>query len=155
MFNNYGPRQSPRFITGTIITQAICKDTIELGYIYSKRDFCFVKDGIRGHIYATLFGNPGEVYVFGHGENISIYDWYNLIIDLGKEMGYWRDKKLLSNVKTRGRLGKSEVEELKVNYSKLNKLTGWKPKYTWEEGLRETIKWYVGNKEKWINRVDW
>ncbi len=31
MFNNYGPRQNPRYVTGTIITQALLRDTIELG----------------------------------------------------------------------------------------------------------------------------
>ena len=72
MFNNYGPRQNPRFITGAIITQALSRDTICLGYLAAKRDFCFVKDGARGHIFATLFGTPGEIYVYGSGRAISI-----------------------------------------------------------------------------------
>ena len=55
----------------------------------------------------------------------------------------------------RGRLGKSEVEELRVDYRKLNKLSGWKPYYSWEKGISETIKWYAENEEKWIGRVDW
>ena len=32
MFNNYGPRQNPRYVTGTIITQALARETIELGH---------------------------------------------------------------------------------------------------------------------------
>jgi dTDP-glucose 4,6-dehydratase len=87
MFNNYGPRQNPRFVTGTIITQALSRDFITLGYMGAKRDFCFVKDGARGHICATLFGTPGDVYVYGSGRAISIADWYNLIIRLGQEAG--------------------------------------------------------------------
>lgn len=156
MFNNYGPRQNPRFITGTIITQALDKDSVELGTLTPKRDFCFVEDGAMGHINVALFGNPGEVYVYGYGETISIGDWYNLIIKVGREEGYWKDKKLINRASgKRGRLGKSEVEELRVDYTKLNKLTGWIPKFSWEEGLRETIKWYAENKDKWIGRVDW
>lgn len=156
MFNNYGPRQNPRFITGTIITQALNKDVIELGSLSPKRDFCFVEDGAMGHINVALFGNPGEVYVYGFGETISIGDWYNLIVKIGKEEGYWENKKLINKDSgERGRIGKSEVEELRVDYSKLNKLTGWSPQYSWEEGLRKTIKWYVQNKDKWIGRVDW
>jgi dTDP-glucose 4,6-dehydratase len=155
MFNNYGPRQSPRFITGTIITQALVRDVIKLGYAQSKRDFCFVKDGVRGHIYAALFGQPGEVYVFGHGQNISILEWYNLIIRVGQEEGYWGKKELRADTEGRARLGKSEVEELRVDYSKLNKLTGWSPMYSWEQGLREMITWYAENRDKWFTRVDW
>ena len=155
MFNNYGPRQNPRFVTPTIITQALSRDVIQLGYVLSKRDFCFVKDGAMGHIHVALFGDPGDVYVYGHGENVSILEWYNMIIRIGQEEGYWGEKKLLADTKERGRLGKSEVEELRVDYSKLNRLTGWRPQYTWEEGLRETIKWYAENRDKWIDRVDW
>ncbi len=155
MFNNYGPRQSPRFITGTIITQALSRDVVELGYVLSKRDFCFVKDGVRGHIYSTLFGQPGEMYVYGYGQNISMLDWYNMIIRIGQEGGYWGEKELKADIGRRGRLGRSEVEELRVDYSKLNKLTSWTPQYSWEEGLRETTRWYVENRDKWIGRVDW
>lgn len=155
MFNNYGPRQNPRFITGTIISQAFKRDTIELGTTTPKRDFCFVKDGARGHLYATLFGNPGEIYVFGYGKTISIRDWYELIIKIGQKNGFWGKKKLKADLQPRSRLGSSEVEELHVDYSKINKLTGWKPKYSWEEGILETIKWYAANKKSWVRRVDW
>ena len=155
MFNNYGPRQNPRFVTGTIISQALSRDVIKLGYVLSKRDFCFVKDGVMGHIHVALFGDPGDVYVYGHGEYISILDWYKLIIRIGQEDGYWGEKTLEADTEGRGRLGKSEVEELRVDYSKLNRLTGWKPQYTWEEGLREVIKWYAENRDKWIGRVEW
>jgi dTDP-glucose 4,6-dehydratase len=154
MFNNYGPRQNPRFITGAIITQALSRDTISLGYLAAKRDFCFVKDGARGHICATLFGTPGEIYVYGSGRAISMCDWYHLIIRLGQEGGYWGEKQLHAS-HDRARLGRTEVEELRVDYSKLAGLTGWAPAYTWEDGLRETIEWFAGNQDKWIGRVDW
>lgn len=155
MFNNYGPRQNPRFITGTIITQALSKDVIELGYVLSKRDFCFVKDGVRGHIHACLFGQPGGMYVYGYGQTISMLDWYNKIIQIGQEEGFWGEKKLEADTEGRARLGKSEVEELQVDYAKLNRLTGWEPQYSWDEGLRETIRWFVENRDRWVGRVDW
>lgn len=155
MFNNYGPRQNPRFITGTIISQALTRDKIELGGLSPKRDFCFVKDGARGHIYAALFGIPGEVYVFGYGTTITIGDWYKMIMKIGQEKGYWRAKKLITQAKGRERLGKSEVQELRVDYGKLNKLTGWKPIYSWEEGLTQMIDWYAQNKDNWMRKVDW
>lgn len=156
MFNNYGPRQNPRFITGTIITQALTRDEIELGSLYPKRDFCFVEDGIMGHINVALFGKAGEAYVYGYGQTISIGDWYKLIIKTGQKGGYWEEKKLVNHeTGKRGRLGKSEVNELRVDYTKLNKLTGWNPRVSWEEGIKKTVKWYAENKDKWIGRVDW
>src|SRR5207253_4534993 len=45
MFNNYGPRQNPRYVTGTIITQALVREQIELGNLEPLRDFCFCTDG--------------------------------------------------------------------------------------------------------------
>lgn len=155
MFNNYGPRQNPRFITGTIITQALKKNTIELGDLAPKRDFCFVRDGARGHIHAAIFGKPGDVYTFGQGQSISIGDWYKLIIKIGADGKYWGKKKLVTHLKVRDRLGKSEVEELRVDYTNLNQLTGWEPTYTWEAGLKQTIAWYADNEQSWIRRVDW
>jgi dTDP-glucose 4,6-dehydratase len=155
MFNNYGPRQNPRFVTGTIISQALSRDVIKLGYMLAKRDFCFVRDGAMGHIHVTLFGSPGDVYVYGHGENVSILEWYNMIIRIGQEEGFWGEKKLEADTEGRGRLGKSEVKELRVDFSKLNQLTGWRPQYSWEDGLRETIKWYAEDRDRWIGRVDW
>lgn len=156
MFNNYGPRQNPRFITGTIITQALSKEEIELGSLSPKRDFCFVEDGATGHINVALFGNPGEIYVYGYGETISIGDWCDLIIKTGQKDGYWGQKKLITHeTGKRGRLGKSEVDELRVDYTKLNDLTGWRPQVSWEEGIKKTIQWFAENKEKWIGRVDW
>lgn len=156
MFNNYGPRQNPRFITGTIITQALTRDRIELGSLSPKRDFCFVEDGAMGHIHVALFGNPGEVYVYGSGVTISIGDWYSLIIKIGREQGFWTNKKLIQHdTGKRGRLGGSEVNELRVDYAKLKALSGWQPQFSWEAGLKTTIQWYAQNKEKWIGRIDW
>lgn len=155
MFNNYGPRQNPRFITGTIISQAMSRDVIELGYLGAKRDFCFVKDGARGHVHAALFGKPGEVYVYGYGQHCSMLDWYNTIIAIGQAEGLWGPKTLKSETEGRARLGKSEVEELRVDYAKLNQLTGWTPQWSWQQGLTETVRWFAANRDRWQTRVDW
>lgn len=154
MFNNYGPRQNPRFVTATIITQALSRDEVRLGYLASKRDFCFVRDGAMGHIHAALFGKPGEVYVFGYGRSISISDWFEMIMRIGRDKGLWGAKRLHIE-SARGRLGNSEVEELRVDYSRLHSTSGWEPQYTWEAGLEETIRWYAEHRDRWISRVDW
>ena len=72
MFNNYGPRQNPRYVTGTIVTQALERPEIELGQLDPLRDFCFCTDGVRGHLTVAAQGIPGDVYVYGQGENIAM-----------------------------------------------------------------------------------
>src|SRR5438093_1496692 len=67
MFNNYGPRQNPRYVTGTIITQALAREQVELGALEPLRDFCFCTDGVRGHLTVAAHGIPGDVYVYGQG----------------------------------------------------------------------------------------
>jgi dTDP-glucose 4,6-dehydratase len=155
MFNNYGPRQNPRFVTGTIITQALTRDVVKLGYVKAKRDFTFVRDGVEGHIYATMLGQPGEVYVYGSGQHATIEDWCAMILRIGAEDGHWTPRQLVTEEGGRGRLGTSEVQELRVDYRKLHEATQWKPAFAWEAGLRETIAWYAEHRNEWIGRVDW
>ncbi|GGN92116.1 GDP-mannose 4,6-dehydratase [Haloarcula pellucida] len=154
MFNNYGPRQNPRYITGTIVTQALERDIVELGNLTPKRDMCYVSDGVRGHMHVALDGNPGEEYVYGYGENISMREWTETILSVGTESGYWDDPEIVQS-EDRYRPGDSDVEELLVGYEKLNEETGWEPEVSWREGVRRTIEWYANNKPKWYGRVDW
>src|SRR5262245_43892763 len=154
MFNNYGPRQNPRYVTGTIITQALERETVELGQLQPMRDFCFCTDGVRGHLTVTANGIPGDVYVYGQGENVSMQDWAETILRIGRELGYWPERELVS-VADRFRPGASEVMALRVGYEKLHRETGWQPLVSWEEGLAMTIDSYARNRERWIGRVDW
>src|SRR4051795_8037291 len=155
MFNNYGPRQNPRYVTGTIITQALTRPEVDLGALEPLRDFCFTTDGVRGHLMVTAKGVPGDVYVYGQGKNISMHDWAALILRIGEEHGFWGgDRHVVINEK-RMRPGATDVMALRVGYEKLNAETGWEPKISWEEGVLRTIQWYAANRERWIGRVDW
>jgi dTDP-glucose 4,6-dehydratase len=155
MFNNYGPRQNPRYVTGTIVTQALERPQIELGQLDPARDFCFCSDGVRGHLAVTAHGIPGDLYVYGQGKNISMREWGELIIRVGEEEGHWPAGRELVSVPERFRPGASEVMALRVGYEKLNRETGWEPLVSWEEGLSRTIAWYAANRERWVGRVDW
>ena len=155
MFNNYGPRQNPRYVTGTIITQALTRPEIELGALDPLRDFCFCTDGVRGHLMVAAHGKPGDVYVYGQGENISMADWAELIIRTGVEHGLWPDDRRIVTVEGRKRPGASDVMALRVGHEKLTRETGWLPKVSWEEGVLRTIRWYAENRERWLGRVDW
>jgi dTDP-glucose 4,6-dehydratase len=154
MFNNYGPRQSPRYVTGTIITQALSKKDVLLGALEPTRDFTYVMDGVRGHLYATLKGKAGHTYSYGYGQDISIGDWAKFILKVGEEEGYWSGIKLKED-KGRFRPGKTDLLRLGVDYGKIRRETGWEPSYSREFGVRETIKYYAENRDKWWGRIDW
>jgi dTDP-glucose 4,6-dehydratase len=155
MFNNYGPRQNPRYVTGTIITQALERDEVELGQLDPLRDFCFCTDGVRGHLTVAAQGIPGDVYVYGQGENISMADWSALILRVGEENGFWPAGRRVVSTAARYRPGASEVMALRVGHEKLTRETGWEPKVSWEEGVLRTIRWYAENRDRWIGRIDW
>src|SRR3989442_2798589 len=154
MFNNYGPRQNPRYVTGTVITQALERDRVELGQLEPMRDFCFCTDGVRGHLAVAAHGIPGDLYAYGQGKNISMGDWAALILRVGEEEGYWSNREVVS-VPDRFRPGASDVMALRVGYEKLHAETGWAPTVSWEEGISRTIAWYATYRDRWIGRVDW
>ena len=154
MFNNYGPRQNPRYITGTVSTQALERPVVELGNLKPMRDFCFCSDGVIGHLTVAAHGSPGDVYVYGQGKNISIREWAQLILRIGEEHGYWPAREIVS-LPERFRPGDSDVAALRVGYEKLNRETGWEPVVLWEAGILRTIAWYARNRERWMGQVDW
>jgi dTDP-glucose 4,6-dehydratase len=155
MFNNYGPRQNPRYVTGTIITQALTRPEVELGALEPLRDFCFCTDGVRGHLTVAAHGVPGDVYVYGQGENVSMRDWSDTILRLGHEYGFWPDDRHVVVDESRLRPGATDVMALRVGYEKLNSETGWHPRVSWEDGVLRTIRWYAENRDRWLGRVDW
>jgi dTDP-glucose 4,6-dehydratase len=155
MFNNYGPRQNPRYVTGTIITQALARETVELGNLEPLRDFCFCTDGVRGHLTVAAYGIPGDVYVYGQGTNISMADWAAMIVRIGEENGFWPGDRQIVVAPRRYRPGSSDVQSLRVGHEKLTRETGWTPQVSWEEGILRTIDWYARSRERWIGRVDW
>jgi dTDP-glucose 4,6-dehydratase len=154
MFNNYGPRQNPRYVTGTVITQALELETVELGQLQPMRDFCYCTDGVRGHLTVAAHGTAGDLYCYGQGENVSIADWAALILRIGEASGYWPARELVSTPE-RYRPGASEVMALRVGYEKLRSETGWNALVSWEDGIGRTIAWYAANRRRWLGRIDW
>lgn len=154
LFNVFGPRQNPRFITGTVITQALERNVVEIGRPDGMRDFTYVDDSVSGHLSATVFGEPGKIYIIGQGKNISIGSWAEMILEVGRRAGFWKKRRLI----TRGdrfRPGHTDEAELLADTSRLQKLCGWKPTVSWEEGIRRTIRWYAENRASWEGLIDW
>jgi NAD dependent epimerase/dehydratase len=142
-FNTFGPRQSARAIIPTIISQILAgKKQIKLGNLSPTRDLTYVKDTVNGFMTVGLHEKTvGDVYNLGTGREVSIGDLAKKIMDLiGTKVEIITDEKRI-------RPEKSEVERLLSNPEKAMKLTGWKPQYTLEEGLIETINWIKNNME--------
>jgi NAD dependent epimerase/dehydratase len=138
-FNTYGPRQSARAVIPTMISQmASGKKQIELGDLSPTRDFNYVLDTCRGFIaLAECDRCNGEVVNIGSNFEISVGDTLELIKKLMNS-----DVEILIDEK-RLRPEKSEVKRLWCDNTKINLLTGFKPKYSLEEGLRKTIDWFT------------
>lgn len=140
-FNTYGPRQSARAIIPTIISQILAgKKEIKLGNLTPTRDLNYVKDTANGFYTVGLNEKTkGDVFNLGTGKEISIGNLVEKIIELsGKNVKVVQDKERL-------RPGKSEVGRLLSNASKSETITGWKPEYSLEDGLKETMKWIENN----------
>ena len=137
-FNTFGPRQSARAVIPTIITQLLNgKKEIKLGAIHPTRDLVFVKDTVAGFIaIAESNAVAGEEINIATGNEISIGELAKKIIDKLNPAA-----KVISD-QERIRPEKSEVERLLGSNEKLARLTGWKPSYSLDQGLEETIKWF-------------
>ena len=139
-FNTFGPRQSLRAVIPTIISQALEGKRIKLGNTTPRRDFLFVKDTVRGFIALGKCEEAiGKTVNIGVGQDISIEEVMRKILGLmGKE----------AQVETEGqriRPEKSEVMQLLSDTRLAQTLFQWAPRYTLEDGLRETIEWYRQN----------
>ena len=138
-FNTYGPRQSARAIIPTIITQLLNgKDKIELGDITPTRDLLYVIDTINGFIEIAKSDQLlGEEINICTGTEYSVGDLAKMIIQQINP-----DAEIISD-QTRLRPEKSEVFQLLGSNEKILKYTRWKPEFTLEKGLSETIKWFM------------
>jgi NAD dependent epimerase/dehydratase len=138
-FNTYGPRQSARAVIPTIISQiANGAKEIKLGDVSPTRDFNYVTDTCRGFIQlANCSDAIGKTVNIGSNYEISVGDTLNLIKDLMKS-----DVTFITEDQ-RLRPEKSEVFRLWCDNSLINQLTGFKPDFTIERGLQETINWFL------------
>jgi len=138
-FNTYGPRQSARAVIPTIISQITNgKREIKLGDVTPTRDFNYVEDTCRGMIELAECNQAiGQTVNIGSNFEISIGDTLELIKKIMQS-----DVKFLTEA-SRIRPEKSEVFRLWCDNSRIRELTGFKPAYTIEEGLRKTVDWFT------------
>jgi NAD dependent epimerase/dehydratase len=138
-FNTYGPRQSARAIIPTIITQiANGMKEIKLGDLTPTRDFNFVKDTCKGFIELSKCDDAvGKEVNIATNDEISMRDTLELIAKImNSNVKFIEDEQRL-------RPKKSEVFRLLGDNSKIKSLTAFTPSYSIEDGLRETVTWFL------------
>ena len=146
-FNTFGPRQSARAIIPTIISQALSRTEVKLGRLDPRRDLTYVKDTVAGFIsIAGCETAIGRIVNIGRGEDISIGELVELI---GRRLGR---AITVRSEQERHRPPKSEVERLLAGTALAQSLWGWKPRYSLEAGLDETIEWMRNHIDRF--RVD-
>jgi NAD dependent epimerase/dehydratase len=143
-FNTYGPRQSARAVIPTIVTQALARDSIELGATDTTRDFLYVDDNVQGIMRcATAEGIEGEVINLGTGVEVSILEVVQRVLRLlDRELPVGFDENRL-------RPPDSEVERLVADVAKAKELLAWQPEIDLDEGLRRTIEWLSGSLDEY------
>ena len=143
--NNYGPYQFPEKLIPLMIVNALKDKTLP---VYGKgenvRDWLHVDDHCKAVDLIIQKGQNGEVYnVGGHNEMANI-DIVKLIC---KELN--KPETLINYVTDR----KGHDLRYAINPEKIHKELGWLPQIKFHDGIKQTIKWYLDNKNWWENII--
>jgi dTDP-glucose 4,6-dehydratase len=147
-FNQYGPRQHlekviPRFITSCLLDEPVRVH----GDGSAARDFTHVEDTCRALDRLSHCDRQtvvGEVINLGCGTSISLAEMAPLVVRM---MG--KPDSLITCVGDRP----GQVFRHTADASKAERLLGWRPQVTFEEGLRRTIAWYMDNRAWWEKQL--
>lgn len=139
--NNYGPYHFPEKLIPLMIIRAL--DDAKLP-VYGKgenvRDWLHVEDHCSAIDLIIHNGRAGEVYnIGGHNEKTNLEVVKTVLKTLGKP------ESLISYVTDRP----GHDLRYAIDATKLETELGWKPKYTFETGIAQTIEWYLTHKEWW------
>lgn len=142
--NNYGPYQFPEKLIPVVISKALNNEPIP---VYGKgenvRDWIHVHDHNVGVDLIVKHGRNGEVYnLGGHSERTNLEVVKTILKQLGKS------ENLITFVTDRP----GHDLRYAIDSTKSEKELGWNRTYTFEEGIKETVDWYVNNQE-WINNI--
>ncbi|KZE97133.1 dTDP-glucose 4,6-dehydratase 2 [Geobacillus stearothermophilus] len=139
--NNYGPYHFPEKLIPLMITNALeGKELPIYGDGQNIRDWLHVKDHCAAIDLVIHKGKPGEVYnIGGHNERTNNEIVHLIVEKLGVS------KSLIKYVSDRpGHDRRYAIDPAKIMIE-----LGWKPQYTFDKGIEETIQWYINNKDWW------
>jgi len=142
--NNYGPYQFPEKFLPLMITNAFDDKSLPIyGDGKQQRDWLHVEDNCRGVLAVLERGRIGHVYNIGGSDVVDNLSMARRLLRLtGKP------ESLLTYVKDRP--GHDRRYALKCD--KMEREIGWKPAISLDEGLRQTIDWYLSNRD-WLAGV--
>lgn len=142
--NNYGPYQFPEKLIPVVISKALNNEKIPVyGNGSNVRDWIHVIDHNIGVDLIVRNGREGEVYnLGGHSERTNL-DVVKTILRLMN-----KSEDLITFVSDR----KGHDLRYAIDSSKVEKELGWELTYNFEDGIMETVEWYLDNKE-WINNI--
>lgn len=142
--NNYGPYQFPEKLIPLMIQNALADKSLPVyGDGLNVRDWLYVEDHCSAIDLVIRKGRSGEVYnVGGNNERNNIQVVKTILQELNKP------ETLISYVQDR--LGHDR--RYAIDATKIRDELGWTPKYNYESGIRETIRWYLSNLE-WMEQV--
>ncbi|MDF1498578.1 MAG: dTDP-glucose 4,6-dehydratase [Patescibacteria group bacterium] len=138
--NNYGPYQFPEKVIPLFVSNLLENKKIPLyGTGMNIRDWIYVQDNCEGLDAVLHRGDDGEIYNIGGGDEKTNLELTKIILN---ELG--KDESHIEYVEDR--LGHDLRYAL--NIEKVSKI-GWQPRHTFEDAIKETIKWYKENKSWW------
>jgi dTDP-glucose 4,6-dehydratase len=142
--NNYGPYQFPEKLIPLMISNALDNKPMPVyGDGMQIRDWLHVKDHCSAICKVLRNGRNGEVYNIGGNNEKSNIEIVRLILSvLGKS------ENLITYISDR--LGHDR--RYAIDNTKITAELGWKPSHTFEEGIKETIEWYLNNTE-WLKQI--
>ena len=150
--NNYGPYQFPEKLIPVVIQSLLARKPVPVyGDGLNVRDWLYVRDHAQALWLVLTRGAIGETYnIGGHNEWANIHI-VQLICDLIDEMAPHlggQSRKLISFVKDRP----GHDRRYAIDATKIKDQLGWVPAHKFEEGIRETVRWYIDNQE-WVASV--
>ncbi len=150
--NNYGPYQFPEKLIPVVLQSLLARKSIPVyGDGMNIRDWLFVRDHCEALWQVLNRGREGETYnIGGHNEwaNIHIVQLMcDLVDELKPDLG-GSSRSLITYVKDRP----GHDRRYAIDAGKIQHELGWTPEYTFERGIRETVKWYLEHQE-WVAEV--
>jgi dTDP-glucose 4,6-dehydratase len=150
--NNYGPFQFPEKLIPVIIQNVLARKPIPVyGDGMNVRDWLYVRDHAEALWTVLQKGKLGETYnIGGHNEwaNLRIVELICDTIDEFVPQLGGGSRKLISFVKDRA----GHDRRYAIDATKIQRELGWTPAHKFEQGIRETIRWYLDN-QTWVKTV--
>jgi dTDP-glucose 4,6-dehydratase len=151
--NNYGPKQHPEKLIPKLIYNIINNLPLPIyGNGTNSREWIYVKDHCEALIKVFLKGKIGEFYNIGSNKNLNNLEVTKKLLDNSKKLFKIGNKVKINFVKDRP----GHDIRYALNNNKIKSELNWKPKTNFENGILNTLKWYLANKSyyKSLNKKD-